>query len=49
MIARLLGRLRCKLAGKHLRGKLVHQDQTHKTFQCRRCDRKTTYPVKAKA
>lgn len=43
----LIGRLMCRLKGKHLRGKLISKDQTHKRFACPRCGRNTTYPVKA--
>lgn len=45
---RLIGRLICRWKGKHLRGKLISKDQTHKRFRCPRCERTTTYPVKAK-
>lgn len=34
---------------KHLRGKLLEQDQTHKTFACPRCGRRTIYPISVKA
>lgn len=41
----MLGRIVCWWRKKHLRGKLVDQDQTHKTFACPRCGRRTIYPV----
>lgn len=46
---RLIGRLMCWWNGKHLRGKPLSKDQTHKRFSCPRCGRSTIYPVKAKA
>ena len=45
----LIGRLICRAKGKHLRGRLVSKDQTHKTFACPRCGRNTIYPVKVAA
>lgn len=44
----LIARLVCRWKG-HRRGRLVSKDQTHKKFECPRCERTTTYPVKAKA
>lgn len=43
----MLGKLTCWWKGKHLRGKLISKDQTHKRFACPRCGRNTSYPVKA--
>lgn len=45
----MIGRIVCWWKGKHLRGKLVDKDQTHKTFGCPRCGRRTIYPVSVKA
>lgn len=46
----MIRRLICKFwYGKHLRGKPVSTDQTHKTFACPRCGRKTIYPIAVKA
>lgn len=41
----IINRIICFFYG-HLRGKLLHRDQTHKTFACPRCKRTTTYPIK---
>lgn len=45
---KLIARLICRWKG-HRRGRLVSQDQTHKTFECPRCGRNTIYPVKKAA
>lgn len=44
-----LGRIACWWRGKHVRGKLLSKDQTHKTFACPRCGRNTIYAIKEKA
>lgn len=43
---KLIGGIICKFKGRHVRGRLVSKDQTHKTFSCPRCGRSTIYPVK---
>jgi predicted RNA-binding Zn-ribbon protein involved in translation (DUF1610 family) len=45
----MLGKLICWWKGKHVRGRMVSKDQTHKRFECPRCGRNTTYPVKAQS
>jgi DNA-directed RNA polymerase subunit RPC12/RpoP len=49
MLRKLIGRFICWLKGRHIRGRLVSKDETHKTFECERCGRRTIYSIKSKA
>lgn len=48
LLNRLLGKLRCRLARQHLRGKRIAQDQASKTYECPRCQAKWTRPISVK-
>lgn len=48
MIRKLIGMMVCWRNG-HKRGRPVSRDQTHKRFECPRCGRRTTYPIRVQA
>lgn len=42
----MFGWIVCWWKGKHIRGKLLRQDQAEKVFGCPRCGRERSYKVK---